>query len=43
MATRASLSHAMIHMLSSASPRSAGTSRLMPRAMGHVIAMVSAT
>ena len=38
----ASDTHAMIHMLSSESPRSAGTSRATPRAIGHVITTVSA-
>ncbi len=36
-----SATHAMIHMLSSESPRSAGTSRPRPAAIGHVITTVS--
>ena len=43
MATNASASQAMIHMFSSASPRSAGTSCASPRAIGHVITTVIAT
>ncbi len=42
MATAPSATHAMIHMLSSESPRSAGMSWLRPRAIGHVITTVSA-
>ena len=37
MARTPSPTHAMIHMLSSESPRSAGTSRPRPSAIGHVI------
>src|SRR5262245_8779630 len=40
MATNASASHAMIHMLSSESPRSAGMSRPRPSAIGHVMTTV---
>ncbi len=42
MAMAPSVTQAMIHMLSSESPRSAGTSRARPRAIGQVITTVRA-